>query len=162
MATYWGGPPTTSSCSRCRTINGASISTITYGAAAAPNASNPCTASASSIIYASAEATTTTSDSIATTCYIPKTIWTAYPTDHNPTLLRGGHGKTETSLQSATPTLQTAAAAKVYDHAKTKDGPDWNPSTKLTSCPNNTDPYSDTNHINRHLFFCPLWNCVRI
>ena len=43
-----------------------------------------------------------------------------------------------------------AAAATVHDHAKTTDGTDYNPSTKTTSRPNNTDPYSDTNHIKSH------------
>ena len=64
----------TSLCPRCHTIDDASIYITTSGAAAAPSAPNPCTASALSNIYASSNTTTNTSASIANACSIPKTI----------------------------------------------------------------------------------------
>ena len=49
-------------------------------------------------------------------------------------------------------TQRTASTETVHDHAKTTDGTDCNPSRKPTSFPENTDPYSDTNHIKSHWF----------
>ena len=97
---------------------GASISTTTSVTAASTSASNPCTASDSSNIYASYNATTTISASIAIACSTTKTIWTAYPAEHQNTLLHGGRGQIDSSLRATTPTLWTAAAATVHGHEK--------------------------------------------
>ena len=64
----------TSPCTRCRTVDSASISITTSGAATAPSAPKPCNPSASCNIYDSSDATTTTSASIVTACSTPKTI----------------------------------------------------------------------------------------